>query len=538
VNPLSQRWKWARIALIILPLLLLAAIGLWFCPPSASFPLANQVFCAVPRPRASGIQHPSSGSVLIVRTDSGRVFDEAQALLPDDSKPKLGESPAFVACISADWHEETVRVISQPNRREVSRITLKGEESLGYNAQDVDPPHGGPPVPLSVVTWLAKTLNFNVEGALLTGDTLGGYGPLVFSADGAVLATGGPDDEVILWDVASQERVLNLSGHTEPPRAGFFTAGNSRLLTIGFEGEAIEWNTATGAQERTFRAPNPAVFCHVSDIALDADGILAATGWSCLSDPTLAKKGSLGWAFAAPDSPLVLWNIGTGERVISPTVDVGDRPLLMSPLIVGDKVYNLGGGEGILLSHSLDTVEFSPDGMMLAGGHKDGVFLTDFSSGETKHLGEDVLGVQTLAFSPDSQLLAVMFGKPYASQVCTFDVKSGDRVNCLSLPMREGASIAFSPDGQFLAVSGAHGSERVVLWNPYTGQVACTLRGHRSWSMDVAMFGGTSLTPVWYGGVQRVAFSPDGTLLATGGGDGVVLLWNAQSGELAKPHPR
>jgi uncharacterized protein with WD repeat len=70
--------------------------------------------------------------------------------------------------------------------------------------------------------------------------------------------------------------------------------------------------------------------------------------------------------------------------------------------------------------------------------------------------------------------------------------------------------VAFSPDGTRLATASQDGTAR--LWDGRTGQELLALRGH---------------TAV----VTSVAFSPDGTRLATASLDGTARLWDARTGQ-------
>ena len=71
-------------------------------------------------------------------------------------------------------------------------------------------------------------------------------------------------------------------------------------------------------------------------------------------------------------------------------------------------------------------------------------------------------------------------------------------------------AVAFSPDGSLLA--SASNDKTVRLWNPQTGQEVQVLEGHTSW-------------------VTAVAFSHDGLLLASASYDATVRLWNPQTGQ-------
>ena len=119
-----------------------------------------------------------------------------------------------------------------------------------------------------------------------------------------------------------------------------------------------------------------------------------------------------------------------------------------------------------------------------------------------------------IAINPDGRTLAAALAANQGVTIGLFDLTSGRPSAPLAGHRERLARLAFSPDGTRLA-SGAD-DHLVMLWDVASGQRrACSTRGHAA-------------------GIEAAAFSPDGEELWSGGDDHAIFVWDLQHHGLAR----
>lgn len=210
------------------------------------------------------------------------------------------------------------------------------------------------------------------------------------------------------------------------------------------------------------------------------------------------------------DRPAILFLALLLPAVALPTAPTaGDKPVPGK----GTVRARLKGHNGYI-----HAVAYSPDGRTLASGDSAGTIrLWDTRTDTQRPALKGRRGnVWCLAFSPDGKTLASSSG----NEAVLWDMAAGkDRAVLRRPDLHIVSTMTFSPDGKSLAVGGSGGggigadaTYSAIVWDPATGKKRVALEEHA-------------------GEIHGLAFSPDGQRLAVSSGDGKVRLWEAATGK-------
>ncbi|MFK7820002.1 MAG: protein kinase [Planctomycetaceae bacterium] len=175
----------------------------------------------------------------------------------------------------------------------------------------------------------------------------------------------------------------------------------------------------------------------------------------------------------------------------------------------------IGGGPLHQEDFSMKSPVFSPDSSrLLVGDFRGRVQIWDTSDwSKQEPLLTAQLGLVSMAVSSDGKRLVTGYFVP-GGGVCVWDLETRQKLRKFSSPPV--GWLALSPDDRTLAVGSF--DHNVVLWDMETGNRLQTIQAHPE-------------------EVNGVAFSQDGTRLATLSIDGVLRIWDAASNEAIERDP-
>jgi RNA polymerase sigma factor (sigma-70 family) len=309
---------------------------------------------------------------------------------------------------------------------------------------------------------------------------------LAFSPDSKVLATGGHDGTLLLWDTATRKRlhktkiVEEAYSHRKGKsdrRGGIlalaFAPEGMTIASANYDSTVRLFEAATGKPIRVLRGHARSV----TDVAYSPDGKILATG--------------------SEDQTVRLWDAATGElQDPRPGHDGGATSVLVSSdarraVTAGHdrtvRIWDLATGQEVLVlrefKSAVESVALSSGGDLLAVGLEDGAIqLRDAVSGAMRRELKGHSGmVRSLSFSPDGKTLAStapsgvrsnLVQKETVRSLRMWDVGTGHELPRIH-GNRNDWYARFSPDGKWLAAY----ENGVVLWDPAAGKQLRRLDG-------------------------------------------------------------
>jgi eukaryotic-like serine/threonine-protein kinase len=337
---------------------------------------------------------------------------------------------------------------------------------------------------------------------------LDGVESLVFLKDDRWLATGDRGGAIQLWPVAGDVDIDVGLGRETYPR---WQAHNSRVTALALtpDGKCLVSGSRGG---QICRWPSRPATCRW--VIGDSD--------NPVNDFAFFDDGSR--MLAACEDALEIWDLKSRKMLQRWADDCGpwtnvamspDRSVMVAGNEVGQIVaWDLDTCSELARWTSPDNVEwenlvFAPDGHTFAAAAWDRLedaWIFDLDD-PTWYRQVPARQSDCVAFSPDGQHLAVA----WMDDALLYDLASDQEPRRFRGHSSTLSDAAFSPDGSILATV-SH-DRKLRLWDTQSASEKYAIVAHQDW-------------------ICSVAFAPDGWSLATAGDDGIVRLWHAKTGQL------
>ena len=313
-----------------------------------------------------------------------------------------------------------------------------------------------------------------------------------YSPDSRILASGGLDGAVILWDASTGDKMKTLQvSEWRVDKVQF--SPNGRYLAGYAMRSASIWDVETG-QNKPLE--------HVS---------IVTAGAFSPDDQTFAGSGV--W-----DQNIFIWDIETGE--------------------IRTKLSGING--------FIRSIDYSPDGRLIAAGGTDGVYIWDVRTAAMTASLKNAPNayVRQIAFLPDGRSVSVLILEKnddaalYLGTAHLLNAESGALIRSIGGDFWRAG---LSPDGRSLISENLEGE--VYLWDVERGEIKAELEGKyisplfSPDSRTAALRGAHHTGRLWDVKTGKIkaemwdradlnirAFAPDGSALAAA--DDAIQIWN------------
>jgi WD40 repeat protein len=378
-----------------------------------------------------------------------------------------------------------------------------------------------------------------------------GVNSLALSPDGKILASGGQDGTIRLWDMSGKPIGQSFDPLPNGSKIALyslaFSPDGKTIVSSGADGTIRLWNLSGKLVNQDFNGHQG----YVKSVAFSPDG------------KTIVSGGK--------DKTIRLWDT-SGKPIGQPWTGHQDevRSIAFSPdgktIVSGgkDKTVRLWTRQGQPIGQpwtghedEVSSVAFSSNGKTIASGSNDGRIRLWDTSGKLiaqPFKGHEGAPIGSIVFGPASK--AILSGG-LDGTISLWDLQ-GNPILSHPLIGHVGAvsSVLFTPDGKNLISSDDNGTIRLwdregyLIGQPFTGHefgvysTAWSPDGKTivsgSWDKTLRLWD-TSGKPIGQpfkghqGTVFAVAWSPDGKTIVSGSGDKTLRLWDLSGKPIGQP---